>query len=46
MKKDCPKQKQVLRDEKPSVMGVAKGSSLYDGGDVFLATAESLEKSN
>ena len=46
MKKDCPKRKKVLRDEKPSVVGVAEGSSLYDGGDVFLATDESPGKSN
>ena len=46
MKKGCPKRKKVLRDEKPSVMGVAEGSSLYDGGDVSLATAESPRKSN
>jgi len=46
MKKDCSKRKKVLRDEKPSVMGLAKGSSLFDGGNVFLATAESLGKSD
>ena len=45
MKKDCPKQKKDLRDEKLSV-GVAKGSSLFDRGDVFLATAETPEKFN
>jgi len=45
MKKDCPKRKKDLRDEKPSV-GVAEGSSLCDGGDVFLPTAESPGKSD
>jgi len=41
MKKDCLKRKKDLRDEKPSVVGVAEGSSLFDGGDVFLTTARS-----
>jgi len=45
MKWNCPKRKKDLRDEKPSVVGVAKGSHLGGGGDVFLATAESLGKS-
>ena len=40
MKKDCPKWKKDLRGEKPSV-GVAKGSSLFDGCEVVLATSES-----
>jgi len=43
MKKDCPKRKKDLRDEKPSV-GVIEGSSLFDGGNVFLATTESIGK--
>jgi len=39
MKKDYPKRRKDLRDEKPSV-GVAEGSSLFDRGGVFLATTE------
>ena len=46
MKKNCPKRKKDLRDEKPSVVGVVEGSHLGDGGDVFLATAESPGKSD
>jgi len=37
MKKDCPKRKKDLRDEKPSIVGVAEGSRLFDASDVFLA---------
>jgi len=33
-----------LRDEKRSVVGVAEGSNLFDGGDVFLATTEGQGK--
>ena len=46
MKWNCPKRKKDLRDEKPSVVGVAGGSHLGDRGDVFLATAESSGKSD
>jgi len=46
MKRDCPKRKKDLRDEKPSVVGVAEGSNLFDGGEVFQATSESPEKSD
>ena len=42
MKKNCLKRKKDLRDQKPSVVGLAEGSHQGDGGDVFLATAESL----
>jgi len=35
-----------LRDEKPLVVGVAKGLSLFDEGNIFLATAENLGKLN
>jgi len=44
MKRNCPKKKKDLRDEKPSVVGVTEDSHLADGGDVFLATTESLGK--
>ena len=44
MKRNCPKKKKDLRDEKPSVVGVAEDSHLADGGDVLLATTESLRK--
>ena len=44
MKKDCPTWKKDLRDEKPSVLRVTKGSSLFDGGDIFLVTAKSPGK--
>jgi len=40
MKRNCPKKKKDLRDEKPFVVGVAKDSHLADRGDVFLATTE------
>jgi len=43
MKKDCLKWKKGLREEKPSVR-VAEDLNLFDGGDVFLATAESPGK--
>jgi len=46
MKRDCPKRKKDLRDEKPLVVGVAKGYNLFDGCDVFSAIAESPENSN
>ena len=41
MKRNCPKRKKDLRDEKPSVVGVQEGSDLGDGGDLVLATSES-----
>jgi len=44
MKKDCLNRKKDLIDEKPSVVGVAEGSSLFNEGDVFLTIAESPEK--
>ena len=44
IKRDCPKKE--LRDEKSLVVGFAKGSYLGDGGDNFLRTAESPEKSD
>jgi len=44
MKKDSLKRTQNLRDEKPLVVGVAEGSSLFDGGDIFLVTAKSPGK--
>ena len=44
MKRNYPKRKNDLRDKKPSVVGVAEGSHLGDGGDVFLVTAESPGK--
>jgi len=44
MKRNYPKRKKNLRDEKPLVVGVTKGSHLDHGGDVFLATAESQGK--
>ena len=46
MKRNCSKRKKNLRDEKPTVAGVAEGSHLGDGGDVFLASAESPGKSD
>ena len=46
MKRNCSKRKKDLRYEKPSVGGVSEASNLGDGGDIFLATAESLEKSD
>ena len=46
IKRDYPKRKKDLRDEKPSVVGVAEGSNLFDGGDVFLATSKSPAKSD
>ena len=46
MKRNCPKRKKDLRDEKPSIIGVAEGSHLGDGGDVFVATTKSPGKSN
>ena len=46
MKRNCLKRKKDLRDEKPSVVGVAEGSHLSDGGDIFLVTAESSGKSD
>ena len=45
MKRNCPKRKNDLRDEKPSVVGVVEGSHRGDGANVFLATAESSGKS-
>ena len=45
MKRNYPKRKKGWKNEKPSVVGVAEGSHLGDGGDVFLATAESPGKS-
>ena len=46
MKRNSPKRMKDPRDEKPSVVGVTEGSHLGDGGDVFLATAKSLGKSD
>ena len=46
MKRNSPKRMKDPRDEKPSVVGVAEGLHLGDGGDVFLATVESPGKSN
>ena len=46
MNRDCLKRKKDLRDEKPLVVGVAKGYNLFDGCDVFSAIAESPENSN
>ena len=43
---DYPKRKKDLRDEKPLIVGVAEGSNLFDGGDVFFATSESPKNSN
>jgi len=39
MKRDCPKRKKNLRDEKPSVR-IVEGSNIFNGGDIFLVTAE------
>jgi len=44
MKRNCPNRKKDLRDEKPSVVGVAEVLHLGDGDDVFLATTESPRK--
>jgi len=33
-----------LRDENPSIVGVAEGLNLFNGGDLFLATTETLGK--
>ena len=46
MKRDRPKRKEDLRDEKPSVVGVTESSNLFNGGDVFLATTKSLGESD
>jgi len=46
MKRDCLTRKKDLRDDKPSVVGVAKGSNLFNRGGMFLAIAESLGKSD
>ena len=46
IKMDYPKRKKDLRDEKPLIVGVAEGSNLFDGGDLFLATSESPKNSN
>jgi len=44
MKSNWSKGKGDLRDEKPSIVGLTEGSHQGDGGDVFLATAESPGK--
>ena len=44
MNRDCLKRKD-LRDEKPLLVGVTKGSNLFNGGNVFLATSKSPVKS-
>lgn len=46
MKRDCPKRKKDLRDEKASEVDVAEGSNLFDGRDVFSASSESPAKSD
>ena len=46
MKRYCLKRKKDLRDEKPSIVGAVKGSNLFEGGGIFLATSESPEKSD
>ena len=46
IKTDYPKQNKNLMDEKPSIVGVAQGLNLFDGGGIFLATAKNSEKSN
>ena len=45
MKRNCPKGKKNLKDEKPSIVGVIEGSNLFNGGSIFFAGFESLEKS-
>ena len=45
MKRNCPKGKKDLKDEKPSIVGVVEDSNLFNGGSIFLAGSESLEKS-
>ena len=45
MKMYCLKRKD-LRNEKPSVVRVAKGSNLFDRGDVFLTITENPRKSD
>jgi len=45
MKRDCHKRKKDLTEEKPSIMGIVEGSSLFDRGYICLATTKSLEKS-
>jgi len=46
MKRNFLKRNKDLRYAKPLVVGVTEGSHLGYGGDVFLATAESLGKSD
>jgi len=41
MKRDCPMRKKDLRDEKPSVMGIAEGSNLFNRTNIFMATTKS-----
>jgi len=42
MKRDYPTWKKDMRHNKPSVVGIAEVSNLFDGGDVFIATTKSL----
>ena len=44
MNRDYSKCQKDLKDEKPLVVRVAKGSNLFDRGDIFLATTESAKK--
>lgn len=45
-KRDCPKRKNDLRDEKPLIVEVAESSNLSNGGDVFLVATKSPGTSN
>ena len=44
MKRSCPKRNKDIRDKKPPVVRIVEGLDLFNGGDIFLATAKSPGK--